>query len=47
MSGVDSGSALPLYAQVETILAGDIANGTYAPGSRLPNEAELAAEVRR
>lgn len=43
MSGVDSGSALPLYAQVETILAGDIANGTYAPGSRLPNEAELAA----
>jgi GntR family transcriptional regulator len=41
METIDSTSALPLYAQVETILAGNIANGTYAPGSRLPNEAEL------
>ncbi len=41
MDAIDSSSALPLYAQVETILAGDIANGTYASGSRLPNETEL------
>src|ERR1700761_2940771 len=41
MDAIDSHSALPLYAQVETLLAGDIAKGTYAPGSRLPNETEL------
>src|ERR1700756_1598682 len=41
MDAIDSSSALPLYAQVETLLAGDIANGTYASGSRLPNETEL------
>ena len=41
MDSIDSASALPLYAQVETILAADIANGTYPPGSRLPNETEL------
>jgi GntR family transcriptional regulator len=41
MDAIDSSSALPLYAQIETILADDIANGKYAPGSRLPNETEL------
>jgi GntR family transcriptional regulator len=44
MDGVDSSSALPLYAQVETILAANIANGTFPAGSRLPNEADLIAQ---
>ncbi len=38
---VNPGSALPLYAQVESILAASIADGTFPPGSRLPNEEEL------
>lgn len=38
---IDPHSALPLYAQVEAILASNIANGTFPPGSRLPNEDEL------
>jgi GntR family transcriptional regulator len=44
MDSVDSGNALPLYAQVETILAASIANGTFPAGSRLPNEADLAEQ---
>ncbi|HTJ94811.1 MAG TPA: GntR family transcriptional regulator [Pararobbsia sp.] len=35
------GSPLPLYAQVEAALAARIADGTYAPGTQLPNEASL------
>jgi GntR family transcriptional regulator len=38
---IDPDSPLPLYAQVESILAGAIADGTFPPGSRLPNEDEL------
>lgn len=38
---VDPDSPLPLYAQVESILAGEITNGTFPPGSQLPNEDEL------
>src|SRR5258707_9161963 len=38
---VNPGSALPLSAQVESILAASIADGTFPPGSRLPNEEEL------
>src|SRR5882757_5364183 len=38
---VNPGIALPLYAQVESILAASIADGTFPPGSRLPNEEEL------
>ena len=38
---VDPDSALPLYAQVESILAGEMTNGTFPPGSQLPNEDEL------
>lgn len=38
---VDPDSALPLYAQVESFLAGEITNGTFPPGSQLPNEDEL------
>lgn len=38
---LDPASALPLYAQVESILAASIADGTFPPGSRLPNEDEL------
>jgi GntR family transcriptional regulator len=38
---IDPNSPLPLYAQLESILAADIASGTLSPGSRLPNEEEL------
>src|SRR5258707_15837748 len=38
---VDPNSPLPLYAQVESILAAAIADGTYPAGSQLPNEDEL------
>src|SRR5262249_26788865 len=41
MDLIDPSSPLPLYAQVETILAAHIANGALPPGSRLPNESEL------
>jgi GntR family transcriptional regulator len=34
-------SPLPLYAQLESILAVEIAAGTFPPGSRLPNEEQL------
>src|SRR6267142_6733620 len=38
---VNPGIALPLYAQVDSILAASIADGTFPAGSRLPNEDEL------
>src|SRR5258707_9054298 len=38
---VDPDSPLPLYAQVESILAAGIADGTFPPGSQLPTEDEL------
>jgi GntR family transcriptional regulator len=38
---IDPGSAVPLYAQLETHLAQMIGNATYPPGRRLPNETEL------
>src|ERR1700728_455295 len=38
---IDPNSPLPLYAQVESILATGIADGTLPPGTRLPNETEL------
>ena len=38
---VDPESPLPLYAQVEAILGARIADGTFPPGSQLPNEDEL------
>jgi GntR family transcriptional regulator len=38
---IDLDSRVPLYAQVEAVLAASIADGTYPPGSRLPNEASL------
>src|SRR5258708_40018714 len=41
MMKVDPDSALPLYAQVESILAGEMTNGTFPPGSQLSNEDEL------
>jgi GntR family transcriptional regulator len=34
-------SQLPLYAQVEAALVARIADGTYPPGTQLPNEATL------
>jgi GntR family transcriptional regulator len=38
---IDSSSPLPLYAQLESILAAEIASGTFASGTQLPNEEEL------
>src|SRR5579863_1647100 len=38
---IDPASPLPLYAQVESILATGMADGTFPPGTRLPNEEEL------
>jgi GntR family transcriptional regulator len=38
---IDPESPLPLYAQLESILAAEIAAGTLSPGSRLPNEEQL------
>jgi GntR family transcriptional regulator len=38
---IDPDSPLPLYAQVESILAAGIAEGTFPAGSQLPNEDEL------
>jgi GntR family transcriptional regulator len=38
---IDPASPLPLYAQVESILAAEIASGALPPGSQLPNEDEL------
>jgi GntR family transcriptional regulator len=38
---IDPDSRVPLYAQVEAVLAASIADGTYAPGSQLPNEESL------
>jgi GntR family transcriptional regulator len=38
---LDFDSRVPLYAQLEVVLAASIADGTYAPGSQLPNEESL------
>jgi GntR family transcriptional regulator len=41
MVKVNPDSPIPLYAQVESILATGIADGTFGPESQLPNEDEL------
>ena len=38
---IDPSSSIPLYAQVESVLAASIADGTFPPGSRLPSEESL------
>ena len=38
---IDPQSPVPLYAQLESLLAAEIAAGTLLPGGRLPNEEEL------
>ena len=38
---IDPTSPIPLYAQVEAVLAASIADGSYPPGTRLPNEETL------
>src|SRR6516164_8439325 len=38
---IDPSSAAPLYAQVEAVLASDIAGGTLPAGSQLPTENDL------
>lgn len=40
------GQGVALWRQIAQRLERDIAGGTYAPGGRLPTEAELAAEYR-
>jgi GntR family transcriptional regulator len=40
-SALDASSATPLYAQVEAVLASDIAGGSLPPGSQLPTENDL------
>ena len=41
---MDPHHALPLYAQVESILTAAITDGTFPPESRLPNEDELVEQ---
>lgn len=41
MAAVDHHSPIPLYAQVETILAANIAAGMFPVGSRIPKEDDL------
>ncbi len=41
---IDPRSPTPLYAQVEAALAAKIADGTFAVGSRLPNEEGLTEQ---
>lgn len=43
---LDETSPIPLYAQLESLLAAEIASGTLAPGARLPNEEELVERYR-
>jgi GntR family transcriptional regulator len=43
MVKINPDSPTPLYAQVESILAAGIADGTFPQGSQLPNEDELIA----
>src|SRR5215831_15873540 len=38
---IDPSSATPLYAQVEAVLASDIAGGTLPAGTQLPTENDL------
>ena len=38
---LDASSPVPLYAQMESILAAEISAGTLCPGNQLPNEDEL------
>src|SRR5882757_2521533 len=38
---IDPHSHVPLYAQVEVVLAASIADGTLPPGSQLPSEDSL------
>jgi GntR family transcriptional regulator len=38
---IDPDSRVPLYAQVEAVLTASITDGTYPPGSQLPNEESL------
>lgn len=41
---VDLDGPEPLYEQIATVLAGRIADGTYAPRRRIPSEADVVAE---
>jgi DNA-binding GntR family transcriptional regulator len=41
---IGPGSGMPLYLVIQNALRAAIGNGTYAPGGRLPTEAELAQQ---
>lgn len=38
---LDEGSSTPLYAQLRELLKGQIADGTFVPGERIPSEDKL------
>jgi GntR family transcriptional regulator len=40
---IDPTNSLPLYAQIESVLASSIENGEFLPGSQLPTEDSLSA----
>ena len=41
-TGLNSGTGVPLYRQLENILVGQIHNGSLVPGDSVPGEHELA-----
>lgn len=42
---IDRVSAVPIYEQLEQAIEGQIADGTLAPGEKLPGDHDLAAEL--
>ena len=44
VSHVDQASGVPLYLQVERILAHRIESGEWHPGEQIPNETKLCAQ---
>ena len=45
VENVQRGGALPLYMQISELIAREIASGIWPDGSRLPTEADLAAQL--
>ena len=44
--GLNKRSHVPLYRQLYALVAGEIRNGTFEPGERIPSERELASDYR-
>jgi len=45
-TGIDRGSAVPLYYQIQQTLLGDIRTGSLKPGEPVPSEQEISARLR-